>query len=905
MPLRRPRVLPKLAASSLLLALTAGSPAATLEWNGSRSFWELSEAWTPLGPPVAGDLAVFKLPGGGALAWGDGTGNRQAGQLHLQAGAWTFDNPSATQHQLTLASPNSAQFLLGGAGSALYWRGLRLQVASGFGQVDAGTLLTLDRGSGGQAGRIDIASVFTVAGTLNVINGSILTSNSAAVRNAGGAAAATVGGVGSAWNVTNALLVGGPGATTLAIEAGGLVTAPGIRIGQVPSAAGAITVGGTGAQLASGSDLAIGFRGVGQLSVAAGGRLDSAATELGSFAGASGTLAIAGPGAQWAGTGNLVIGNAGQGQLSLAGGAQATTSGSARLGAAVGGSGGAMLDGAGTLWGLGGELRVGDLGSGTLQVQAGARLDSSLDAHVGGSADGSGSNPGTGTAMVSGVGSQWNHAGNLFVGSGGQGTLGIGGGALVGNNVAQVGYGFGAIGTVTVSGAGSQWHNAGDLYLGRNGQATLDIVAGGRVDNPIGRMAHNPGASASVSVAGAGSQWHNAGDLFVGHRGTAVLDISGGGLVANVNGYLGTFASSTAQATVRGAGSLWDNAGTLNIGMYGKGTLTVEDGGRVISSGNGSIGSYLAATGMVTVGGADARWEHGGDLRVGGAADAGAGGSGQLQIDGGGQVAVAGALTNWDRIALAGGSLQVGQALNNLPGGQIGGHGHFAAAGGWSNQGQLSFAGGMAEIHGRLELLGAGGLLTATGATARFHGEVVHNGAAIVTEAGAANIFLGALRGAGAFGGSGLVLVEGALHPGNSAALLSLGGDLQLGAQASTHLELAGLLRGSEHDALDVAGLLTLGGDLRVELLGGYAPALGDRFDLAAADTIAGSFAARTLPALSPGLAWELALLPDLDGGDTDVLRLSVTAVPEPHPALLLGGGLLGLMAWRRRTQRR
>jgi hypothetical protein len=141
----------------------------------------------------------------------------------------------------------------------------------------------------------------------------------------------------------------------------------------------------------------------------------------------------------------------------------------------------------------------------------------------------------------------------------------------------------------------------------------------------------------------------------------------------------------------------------------------------------------------------------------------------------------------------------------------------------------------------------------------------------------------------------------GTIAPGQSPGLLTIDGDLTLDSDATLEMELAGAARGTQYDAVDATGALTLAGALSVSFLDGFAPATGSQFDLALADTIAGSFQQVLLPTLGAGSSWSLAIVTDAFGAQ-DALRLSV--VPEPPIAVLVGSAGLALVGGVRRRRR-
>jgi hypothetical protein len=109
---------------------------------------------------------------------------------------------------------------------------------------------------------------------------------------------------------------------------------------------------------------------------------------------------------------------------------------------------------------------------------------------------------------------------------------------------------------------------------------------------------------------------------------------------------------------------------------------------------------------------------------------------------------------------------------------------------------------------------------------------------------------------------------------------------------------LGGTTPAEQYDRLSVAGKLTLDGTLSVELIDGFEPLVGDRFDIISAGSLRGAFDDVALPALTGDLFWEMD-----SGGDR--VTLSVQAVPEPGSLALLALGALGIAARARRRRGR
>ena len=329
------------------------------------------------------------------------------------------------------------------------------------------------------------------------------------------------------------------------------------------------------------------------------------------------------------------------------------------------------------------------------------------------------------------------------------------------------------------------------------------------------------------------------------------------------------------------SGSASLSAGDLIVGNSGTGTLLIGNGAPV-SSTNGYIANNAGSTGTVTVDGVGSFWANTANLYVGGSATA-AGGSGVLNVQNGSVVDVAGVTKVWST-----GTVNLSDATLNTTS--------------LVNEGSLIMS-GLTTINGDVNNAGTGSIVV-TGTTS-FNNNVINDGGAFHVNAGSQAVFSGAVSGAGTYTGTGTLVFNGGLLADNSAALVDVAGDMVLGSAASYAFELGGLLRGTQYDAYDVAGQMTLAGELNVVLsdfgAGLYSPALGNTFDLLTAELMMGSFDIVTMSALDPSLAWQLDFLTD-EIGTRDVLRLSVvSSVPVPAAVWLFGSGLLALVGVARR----
>jgi len=122
----------------------------------------------------------------------------------------------------------------------------------------------------------------------------------------------------------------------------------------------------------------------------------------------------------------------------------------------------------------------------------------------------------------------------------------------------------------------------------------------------------------------------------------------------------------------------------------------------------------------------------------------------------------------------------------------------------------------------------------------------------------------GLLRGNGTIDVAGTTFTnQGDIAPGTSPGVLTINGDLPLAAGSEVAIEIGGTLPGSNpnnHDRLTVSDTATLAGTLRVSLVGGFTPVLGNAFQVIVYGARVGTFATVSLPTLGTGLGWQTAI---------------------------------------------
>jgi outer membrane autotransporter protein len=469
---------------------------------------------------------------------------------------------------------------------------------------------------------------------------------------------------------------------------------------SVPTSASSVVVdGGTfspqisAGNSASADDLTVGLDGDGALT--AFGSLQTTSGSIGSQAGSSGVFDLAGAAANWQNVGPLLVGDQGTGTFAISAGAQYVGTGPVYIGSAAGSSGSITVSDQSSFTLAGQPLFIGYDGQGSFDLTAGAAA-STNDATLGYGAGSSGS------ASVSGAGTSWTIDGDLVVGQEGTGSMTISTGANVSNDNAVIGLGAGTgTSSVTISGLGSQWTTNGSLTVGSSGGGELSIFSSARVSSGsaiIGRF-----ASGSVTVGGAGSLW-DTGALLVGGDDADAdssgadgrLDISTGGAVTSSSAVVADGKNSAGAVTVDGAGSYWDINADLTVGNEGSGSVTVS-GSASASAATATLGRQASSSGTLIVAGNDSHFDMSGELQDGVA------GSGSLKV-------------------LAGGALSTGNAS-------------LGTAAGGNGQALVSGTGSHWDISGELDIGSANG---GTGSLAvSSAGALTSQSASLGTAAGA------------------------------------------------------------------------------------------------------------------------------------------------------------------------
>ncbi len=639
-----------------------------------------------------------------------------------------------------------------------------------------------------------------------------LTSDSVSLGwNSGSIGSATITGAGNAWTNSGAIYVGYGGGGVISILDGAAVTTGEMNIASGTTSTGTVNLQDNSSLTTSGY-LYVGFGGDassgghGYLNILSGSDVTSANSIIANGTNTIGDALVSGTGSTWTTTGSLLVGGGGVGTLDVANGGfvQSGTATIANLASASGSS--VNVDGAGSQWSVLGDLYLGSGGSGTLNVTDNGSVELGA-AYLGYAAAGSGAIVVDDAAL--------SITDRIGVGYNGTGSLTIRNGATVDSDGAILGWNAAATGTATVTGAGSRWDNTGTLYVGNLGDGFLTIADAAAVTSTDGYVGTENGSDSELLVSGAGSSWTMNGAFFAGHNTGAegTVTIASGGSISSLQGILGDLSGSIGTMTVTGVGSTWSAivdpavlySGDLNVGRHGTGYLSVLNGGSV--TGNRlHIGNEVGSSGEVIVSGA------GSNLTVADRLSIGIEGDGELTVANGGTVSA-------DRIVIAddagsSGILNIGAAA-----------GDAAATAGVIDTDTVIFGDGDGEIvfnhtandyvfgadvtgTGTLSFLS--GITELTGDYSAFTGGLSIEGGLVSVNTDTLSVVASVLDGA-TLGGTGTlgnvaVASGGTVAPGNSIGTISVG-DITFASGSFYSVEVDDL---GNSDLIDASGTATI-----------------------------------------------------------------------------------------------
>ena len=826
------------------------------------------------------------LAGSGTLTLTD---NGRADVLSLVAGQSAGSVGTISINAAAAAAMNvSGAADIGSAGTGL----LTIQNGGALTVAGFSTLGLVPGGDGAAtvtgAGSAWTAASFTVGeageGALTVSSGGLVSTallNLAA--NANGAGIVTVTGAGSQLLSTGTQSIGRDGTGTLTVSSGGRVAGDTTAIiGSSTGSDGRATVTGAGSSWTVQSSVIVGNNGSGALTVSSGGEFQGAILTVGSNAGSVGVVTATGAGSILNITSNIVIGNLGTGTLNVETGAEVYA-----VDLTVGDPAGVAI---GTFNLHGGSVFVADdfvrtgnfnFSSGLLQVAGDFQpnaVATTFTLNGTTSADlptldliGSGS---TGNITATVIGS--NHRGEFRLREGRGFAPGAGGlslGALPGGNgVLKVESGavLTTTGTLAVGGTGVSTGGTGVLTIdgGTVDVGTARVFGGGTVHLENGTLA----ADSLLFFSGSSFHW-TTGTVRLDAVTTSVDDLLAARLLGPAKTLqAGQFLSTpgTGGFTMNLNGTMTVDGGTIDAEtVNNNATLDLRSGtaaGRTAFNNNGLLllGGPLAITGATT------GFTNNGTIRGSGQILASLTNAvaGRIEVIAGERLFIntSGAPVNSGTISVIGGELQVDDAMTNSAStGFISARDAILRFSGVTNNGAFAFSNGTVDVYGDITQNVGGRITISNGGIANFYDDVVIQPGAASVQATALGatvsraVFFGSYN--GGLTGGGQAFIEGDHRPGNSPALITFGGDVVYGTFANLEMELGGTARGTQYDALNVAGNLAFNGTMTVPLISGFQPAFGNVFNLFDFGSRTGTFTTVNLPALIPGLAWSQASL--------------------------------------------
>ncbi|MGP1352960.1 MAG: beta strand repeat-containing protein, partial [Parasphingopyxis sp.] len=432
------------------------------------------------------------------------------------------------------------------------------------------------------------------SGALTVRNGGRIVMNFGRLgERAGSSGTLLVTGADSYFGFQETLVIGNLGSGNATVADGAMLEGTTTFIGD--EGTGELTITGADSHLRT-LQIQTGNSGTGTLLVEDGGLAEAEVNFVGSDAGGEGTVTVRGAGSRVRSTQQTNVGRNGTGRVIVENGGLFLAQ-QAAFGIEQGGFGSLMVDGPGSLFEAA-ATRIGDAGEGAVTLANGGAM-TAFDITIG-AVDGS--------------------DGMVTIESGGRLT----------SQLTTFGRDAGSTGSALLTGAGSEWLSEFQTIIGDAGTATVEIRDGAIFRQGLTRSSDRDdnsaiglqeGSNGSVLISGPGSAWiSERQELFnVGKAGTGTLVIENGGLMQVRAMAIGSTSTGVGTVIVDGPGSHLqidrssfyvgvNNLRIFNNGGFdepdgGDGTLTIRNGGRVSGAFVFLIGSNVdgAAGGLVTV----------------------------------------------------------------------------------------------------------------------------------------------------------------------------------------------------------------------------------------------------------------------------------------------------------------
>ncbi len=361
-------------------------------------------------------------------------------------------------------------------------------------------------------------------------------------------------------------------------------------------------------------------------------------------------------------------------------------------------------------------------------------------------------------------------------------------------------------------------------------------VAGGSLLARSSYLASDTAHVALAEVGGAGSGWMSSGNLHVGFAGRATLRVVDGGACGARSVIIGGSFSSFGEAYVSGHGAALSASTRVVVGSSGQGSLVIDRGAACLTA-YAEIGAYAGGKGDVRVSGAGSSLDALQGITVGGSVFSSKAGVGSLVVEDGANVSTG-------RLILA--EMAEGAASVVVRGADT-----FLSA----QDVVIGADGSSVSVPSAAMRVGAGGTLLANAVTVSAHGRL--DGSGLVNSS---------------------VVSRGIVEPGDDApGALRVDGNYEQVPGPNYALATSELrIRiGAGTDApgaarLDVGGVASLGGRLRVSFVPGFEPSVGQVFRVLSASSVQGAFQQIILPL--PTTAWRLRYLSDASGASIEII---------------------------------